>query len=51
MMSFISSFENTNVVPDPKIFFLMAASAAEAAVVSTTDNKKLLANCVSTFFY
>ena len=48
-MSFTSSFENTNVVPDPKILFWIPASVAEAAV-TPNGTKMLLAYSVRTFF-
>ena len=51
MISFISSFEIIcAVVPDPRIFFLTAASVADAAAVNLNGTKTLLANGVSTFF-
>ena len=49
-MSFTSSFENTNVVPDPKILFWIPASVAEAAHVTPNGTKMLLAYSVKTFF-
>ena len=50
-MSFISSFEIINVVvPDPKIFFWIAASVAYAADVNPNGIKTVLANGLSTFF-
>ena len=50
MISSISSFENTSVVPDPKVFSWIAASVADAAAVNPNGNKTLLANGVSTSF-
>ena len=38
------------VVPDSKIFYLIAASVADAAAVNPNDTKTLLAHGVSTFF-
>ena len=50
-MSFISSFDITSaVVPDPKIFLCIAASAADAASVNLKGVKTLLANGLIKFF-
>ena len=46
----ISFFEVINVVvPDPKTFFLILASAADATAVSTNSINAFLANDVRTF--
>ena len=51
MKPFISSFEIiTAFIPDPKIFFWIAASVANAAAVNSNGFKTLLANGLSTFF-
>ena len=50
MISSISSFGNTSVVPESEIFFWIATSVAEAAPVNPTGTKTLLANGVSRFF-
>ena len=50
MISSISSFENINVVPNPKTFFWIAASIANADAVSPNGAKTFLANYVSMFF-
>ena len=50
-MSSISSFDIISVVvPDPKIFLCIPASAADAAVVNPDEIKTLLANGLITFF-
>ena len=49
-MTSISSFENTSVYPDTKLFFWIAASVADAAAVNTNGTKTLLTNGVSIFF-
>ena len=50
-MSFISSFDIISVVvPDPKIFLCIPASAADAAAVNPKGIKTLLANGLITFF-
>ena len=50
-MSFISSFDITSVVlPDPKIFLCIPASAADAAAVNPKGIKTLLTNGLITFF-
>ena len=50
IISSISSFEVINdIVPDPKIFFRIAASVAHAAAVNPNGIKTLLADGVSTF--
>ena len=49
-MSFISSFDIISVVlPDPKIFLCIPASAADAAAVNPKGIKTLLANGLITF--
>ena len=51
MISSFSLFEIINaVMPDPKIFFWIAASDADAATVNPKGTKTLLANYVSTLF-
>ena len=49
LISFISSSKIINVVPDPKIFFGIAASFADATDVNPKGTKTLLANGLSTF--
>ena len=50
-MSFISSFDIVSaVVPDPKIFLCIPASAADAAPGDPNGIKTLLANGLITFF-
>ena len=52
-MSFISSFDIISIVlllPDPKIFLCIPASAADAAAVDLQGIKMLLANGLMTFF-
>ena len=50
-MSFISSFDIISVVvPDPKIFLCIPASAADAAAVIPNGIKTLLANGLIAFF-
>ena len=50
-MSFISSFDIISVVlPDPKIFLCIPASAADAAAVNPKVIKTLLANGLITSF-
>ena len=50
-MSSISSFDIISVVvPGPKIFLCIPASAANAAAVNPNGNKRLLANGLITFF-
>ena len=50
-MSSISSFNIISaVVPDPKIFLCIPASAADAAAVNPNGIKTLLANGLTTFF-
>ena len=49
-MLFKYSFENTNVVSDPKSFFWIAASVADPAPVNHNGTKALLLSSVSTFF-
>ena len=52
-MSFISSFDFIRVVvllPDPKIFLCIAASAADATTVNPKGIKIFLANGLITFF-
>ena len=47
----ISSFNIISaVVPDPKIFLCIPASAADAAAVNPNGIKTLLANGLTTFF-
>ena len=51
MISSISSFKIINVIiPEPKIFFWIAASVADAAAVNANGIKTLSANGQSTFF-
>ena len=51
-MSFISSFDIISVVvPDPKIFLCIPASAADAAAVNPNGIKTLLVNGLITFFH
>ena len=51
MMLSISSFENTSVVQDLKMFFWLAASVTDASVaVNPNGNKMLLDNGVSSLF-
>ena len=51
VISFISSFEIISVViPDPYIWFLIAASVADVAAINCNGMKILLVNVVSTFF-
>ena len=53
-MSFISPFDIISIVllllPDPKIFLCIPASAADAAAVDPQGIKMLLANGLMTFF-
>ena len=50
-MSFISSFDIISVVvPDPKIFLCIYASAADAVAVNPNGIKTLLANGLITLF-
>ena len=50
MISFISSLEIINVVvPDPNIFFWIAASVEDTAVVDPNGIKMFLANGLSKF--
>ena len=50
MISPFCSFEIINVAkPDPKIFFLKAASVTEAAAFNPNGTKALLANGLSKF--
>ena len=53
-MSFISPFDIISIVllllPDPKIFLCIPASAADAAAVNPKGIKTLLANGLITFF-
>ena len=49
MILSISSFEIISAVPDPKLFFWLAASVADAGAVNPTGIKTLLANGLSTF--
>ena len=53
-MSFISPFDIISIVllllPDPKIFLCIPASAADAAAVDPQGIKMLLANGLITFF-
>ena len=48
-MSSISSFDISVVVPGPKIFLFIPASAANAAAVNPNGIKTLLANCLLNF--
>ena len=48
-MSSISSFDISVVVPDPKIFLFIPASAADAAAVNPNGIKTLLAKCLLNF--
>ena len=51
VISFKSSFENTNVVvPEPYIFYWIAASVAEGVAVNPNGTKTILANGASTLF-
>ena len=53
MMSSISSFDISSFVlllPEPKIFLCITASAADAATVNPNGIKTLLANCLITSF-
>ena len=51
MISFISSFKITNaIMPDPNIFFQIAASVADADADNPNVIKTLLANGLSTSF-
>ena len=50
MISFRFSFQDTNVVmPNPNIFFLIAASVADVAAFNPEGTKTLLANGLSIF--
>ena len=50
-MSSISSFDIISIVlPDPKIFLCVQASAADAAAVNPNGIKTLLSNGLITFF-
>ena len=50
-MPFILSFDIISaVVPDPKIFLCIPASAADTAAGYPNGMKTLLANCLITFF-
>ena len=51
-MSSISSFDIVSVVvPDPKTFLCILASAADVAAVIPNGIKRLLANGLITFFH
>ena len=51
MILFISSFGIISaVIPDPKIFFWIAASVSDTAAVNASGIKTLLTNVLSTFF-
>ena len=51
-MSSISSFDIVSiVVPDPKIFLCIPASAADVAAVNSNGIKTLLADGLITFFH
>ena len=51
MIYSISSIEIINgVIPDPKMFFRIVASAVDTATVNTNGIKTLLANGLKTFF-
>ena len=51
-MSSISSFDIISVVlPDPKIFLCIHASAADVAAINPNGNKTLLANALITYFH
>ena len=51
MISSISSFENTSVVPERNFFFWIAVFVAKAVSFNPKGTKTVLAHSVSTFFY